>query len=82
MLESLCVISYYRSFEKVAKYLLYSLAGEKIFIAFLDELGNFGNFGFRKIFGWLGHIGNFKIFQKKFHKIKVKYFSLFDKIKF
>ena len=66
----------------MAKYLLYGLSGEKIFIAFLDELGNFGNFGFRKIFGWLSHLGNFKIFRKKFHKIKVKYFSQFDKIKF
>ena len=35
----------------MAKYLLYGLAGEKkFFIAFLDELGNFGNFGFRKNF--------------------------------
>ena len=34
----------------MAKYLLYGLAGEKNFIAFLDELGNFGNFGFRKNF--------------------------------
>ena len=34
----------------MAKYLLYGLAGEKIFISFLDELGIFGNFGFRKKF--------------------------------
>ena len=55
---------------------------KKFLLLFWMNQAILGILVFEKIFGWLSHIGNFKIFRKKFHKIKVKYFSLVDKIKF